>query len=355
MDKEKNYDENQIQRSISTGLRLGFIALLFVMSYFILKPFIGPIIWGIIIAVSLFPMHKRFTKLLRNREKLSAFLIVVFSILLLVIGPSILFTASTYETVENIKVKIADGDLHIPPPNAAVKSWPIIGEPTYHFWKLAATSMSSIFKMFEPQLKEIAPKILLGITGLATTVFLFIISIIIAGAFLVNPKSSEKTAISIFVTLAGKGGAHFATLAGNTIRTVVQGVLGTAFIQAIFVSIGLFAIGFPGAEIVSLIVLFVAITQLPVLLITIPAILYVFSYAGTTAAIIFTIWVVFWSVSDNLLKPLLMGKGMDDIPVLVIMLGVIGGMIMGGILGLFIGSVLLAFSYKVFQAIIQPK
>ncbi len=354
MDSKKINDENQIQKSINTGLRLGFIALLFIMSYLILKPFVGPLIWGIIIAVALFPLHKRFTRFLGNREKLSAILIVLISIFLLVIVPSVFFTASTYETVETIKTKIHEGDLRIPPPDAEVESWPIIGQPIYHFWKLATTSMSSIFDMFEPQLKEIAPKILIGIGSMATTIFLFIISIIIAGALLVNTKSAEKTAIAVFVTLAGDGGEHFADLAARTIRTVVQGVLGTAFIQAFFVSIGLFAIGFPGAEIVSVIVLFIAITQLPVLLVTIPAILYVFSYAGTTAAVIFTIWAVFWSVSDNLIKPLLMGKGMD-IPILVIMIGVIGGMIMGGILGLFIGAVLLAFSYKVFQALIQPK
>ena len=353
MDNKKPNDETQIKRTINTGLRLGFIALLFVMSYIILKPFVGPLIWGIVIAVALFPLHKRFTIFLRNREKLSAILIVLICMLLLVIVPSVLFTASTYETVETIKAKIHAGDLHIPPPDAEVESWPIIGQPIYHFWKLATTSMSSIFKMFEPQIKEIAPKILLGLGDMATTIFMFIISIFIAGALLVNSKSAQKTAISVFITLAGDGGEHFADIAASTIRTVVQGVLGTAFIQAIFVSAGLFAIGFPGAELVSVIVLFIAITQLPVLLVTIPVILYVFSYAGTTAAVIFTIWAVFWSVSDNLIKPLLMGKAVE-IPILVIMIGVIGGMIMGGILGLFIGAVLLAFSYKVFQALLQP-
>jgi predicted PurR-regulated permease PerM len=352
MDNNDNIEETQIQKSINTGLRLGFIALLFIMSYHILKPFIGPIIWGIIIAVALFPLHKRFTKLLGNKEKLSASLIVIISIVLLVILPSVLFTASTYETVETIKTKIQAGDLHIPPPDAQVESWPIIGKPIYHFWQLATTSISGIFEMFEPQLKKIAPKMLLGITGMATTIFLFIISIIIAGALLVNSKAAEKTAIAVFLTFAGKEGEHFTELASRTIRTVVQGVLGTAFIQAIFVSIALFIVGFPGAEIVSLIVLFIAITQLPVLLITIPAILYVFSYADTATSVIFTIWVVFWSVADNLIRPLLMGKQMD-IPVLVIMIGVIGGMIMGGILGLFIGAVLLAFTYKVFQALIN--
>ncbi|MBC8319440.1 MAG: AI-2E family transporter [Bacteroidetes bacterium] len=353
MNKEKINEESQIQKSIKTGLRFGFIALLFVMSYLILKPFIGPLIWGIIIAVALFPLHKRFSKALGNKEKLSAIIIVLITIILLVIVPLALFTESTIESVESISKKMEAGTLSIPPPDVAVESWPIIGKPIYHTWKLASHSISSVFVMFEPQLKEFAPKLLLAVTGMASTVFLFIISIIIAGALLINTKTAEKTAISVFKTLAGEGGEHFAPLASATIRSVVKGVLGTAFIQAFFISIGLFVIDFPGAEIVSIIVLFVAIIQLPVVLVLIPVILYVFTYAGTTVAVIFTIWAVFWSFSDNIIKPMLMGRGMD-IPMLVILLGVIGGMIMGGIIGLFIGAVLLAFSYKVFQAIIQP-
>jgi len=83
-----------------------------------------------------------------------------------------------------------------------------------------------------------------------------------------------------------------------------------------------------------------------------PVIIYVFSYAGTTAAIVFAIWTVIWSAADTFLKPLLMGRGVD-IPMLVILLGAIGGMMMGGIIGLFIGAVLLAFAYKIFQAIVE--
>ncbi len=353
MNNNKFNNELQVQQSINTGLRLGFITLIFVISYLVLKPFIAPLLWGIIISISVFPLHVRLSKALGNKIKLSAIIIVVVSITLLVIVPSVLFTASTYDTVQNISKEMESGNLSIPPPNKAVESWPIIGEPIYSTWKLAAKSLSSVVVMFEPQLKKLAPKILIAATSFATTIFLFIIAIIFSGAILIKAEDAKKTAIAVFRTLAGEEGEHFALTASATIRSVVHGVLGTAFIQAIFVSAGLFAISFPGAEIISLIVLFVAVAQLPVLVVMIPVIFYVFSYAGTTAAIIFTIWVTFWSLSDNLIKPILMGKK-TEIPILVIMLGVIGGMIMGGIIGLFIGAVLLSFAYKVFQAIIKP-
>jgi len=349
--KEHSNGEAQIQRSINTALRIGFIALLFVMSYLILEPFIYPVIWGVIIAVALFPLHKRFSGILGNRDKLSATLIVLFGITLIVI-PSIFFTTSTVESLESVASNIEEGKLTIPKPEASVADWPLIGGMVFETWELASASITKLVIKYTPQLMEFAPKILSFAAGLVGTVFIFIISLIIAGALLVNAKAAEKTAISVFTTLAGKEGVAFASLAGATIRSVVQGVLGTALIQTLFISIGLFAIGFPGAGIVALIVLFVAIIQLPLLLVAIPVIMYVFSYAGTTAAVIFTIWTVLWSVSDNFIKPMLMGRGMD-IPMLIILLGAIGGMMLGGIIGLFVGAVLLAFSYKVFQAIVQ--
>lgn len=353
MENNKNQinEEPHIQRSINTALRIGFIAMLFIMSYLILKPFLLLIMWAIIIAVALFPLHKKFSKVLGNKEKLSATLIVLIGISLIII-PSIMFTASTVDSLQILSTELEAGSFTVPEPEKSVADWPVVGGIIYETWELAHKSISLVIVKFTPQLMEYAPKVLSFATGLVGTVFLFIISLIIAGALLVNTKAAEKTAISVFKTLAGSEGEHFAILAGQTIRSVVQGVLGTAVLQTFFISIGLLLVGFPAAGIVALIVLFVAIIQMPVILIMIPAIIYVFSYAGTTVAIIFTIWTVIWSASDSFIKPMLMGRGMD-IPMLVILLGAIGGMMLGGIIGLFIGAVALAFSYKVFQAIIK--
>ena len=347
----QNTDESHIQKSINTAIRIGFVALLFVMSFLILKPFIAPVLWGIIIAVAVFPLHKRFSKILGNREKLSATLIALIGVALLVI-PTVLFITSTVESMRSVSEQLDAGTLAVPPPDEKVADWPIIGKPVYETWKMASNSLSKVIEKFEPQLKEFAPKILSAATGLVGTILLFIISIIISAAFLVNSESAEKTARSVFKMLAGEGGEEYASLSSATIRSVVQGVLGTAIIQALFLGIGMFAIGLPAAGVLSIIILFVAIIQLPPSLIMIPVIIYVFSYANTTPAIIFAVWSIIWAAADNFIKPILMGRGVD-IPMLVILLGAIGGMMMGGIIGLFIGAVLLALTYKIFQAIVQ--
>lgn len=348
---EYNQVEKSTQKTIIIALRLAFIAVLLIMSYLILKPFIAPVLWGIIIAVALFPLHKRLSKSLGTRDKLSATIIVFIGISLLVI-PSWMFTSSTIDSAILIGEHMNNGSLKVPPPDKAVAEWPLIGKSIYEIWFQASKSLTGLLEMFSEEIKSFAPSIINFATGLMGTVLLFIISLVISGALLVNTKSAEKASILIFKTLAGKEGEQFSALASATIRSVVQGVLGTALIQTLFLSIGLFLIGFPAAGLVSILILFVAIIQLPVMLIMLPAIIYVFSFADTTAAILFMIWSIIWSLSDNIIKPMIMGRGME-IPMLVILLGAIGGMILGGIIGLFIGAVLLAFTYKTFQAIIK--
>jgi len=197
MDNNQIQEEGQIRRSINTALRIGFIALLFVMSFLILKPFLLLILWAIIIAVALFPVHKRFTKILGNKEKLSATLIVLIGLSIIVI-PSVIFTASTVDSLQSLSVELETGSLAIPIPDKNVADWPVVGKIIYETWELAHKSISLVVVKYTPQLMEYAPKVLSLATGLVGTVFLFIISLIIAGALLVNTKTAERTAISVF-------------------------------------------------------------------------------------------------------------------------------------------------------------
>ena len=183
------------------------------------------------------------------------------------------------------------------------------------------------------------------------TLLQFIISIIIAGVLLTKSGTSEKAAKSIFTTLIGKQGENFVTLPVVTIRSVVQGVLGVAVIQSLLGGIGIWAIGIPAVGLWALIILFLAILQLPPLLILGPLAIYGFSIADTTPAVIFLVWSIIVSISDSFLKPMLLGRGVD-VPMLVILLGAIGGMMLSGILGLFIGAVVLALSYKIMGALL---
>ena len=344
-----NNNEEFYSKSVITAIRVGFIALLLVWSFLIVKPFIMIVLWGLIIAVAIYPIHQKLTKIIGDRPKLSAILLTSTFLAFLII-PSLLFVESTVSGLQSLVHIIENGKSLIPPPDESVANWKIIGKPIYDTWLMASENIAGLIVKYGDQLQEFAPVLLSTATGLGKTVLLFLISIIIGGALLTQDKSAEKSAKAIFNTLIGKQGGNFVELAIATIRSVVQGVLGVALIQAFFAGIGFWAIGIPFAGLWTVIILLAAIMQLPTILILGPLMVYSFSFTGTTPAVIFTVWSILVGLSDNVLKPIFLGRGVD-VPMLAILIGAIGGMMMSGIIGLFVGAVVLAISYKVFISI----
>jgi predicted PurR-regulated permease PerM len=344
-------DEAHYTKAIATALRIGFVGILLILSYLILKPFLFVVMWGVIIAVGIYPLFKKFAKLLGNREKLASTLITLFVLAVLII-PSYYLMESTVVGVQNLAVELEAGTFKVPPPEEAVADWPVIGKPVYDTWKLASVNIEAAVEAFEPQIKEFASSVLSGVLGLGSTVLLTLISIIIAGALMVKADAAEITARKAFKILIGKKGDGFTELAGATIRSVVQGVLGVAIIQAVVSGIVMLIFDIPLAGIWALIVLILAIIQLPPLLILLPIAAYSFSILDTTSAIIFLVLSIIISMSDAFLKPIFLGRGVD-VPTLVILLGAIGGMMLAGIIGLFVGAVVLALAYKVYQALLD--
>ena len=344
-------DEAYYTKAIATALRIGFVGLLIVLSYLILKPFLFVVMWGIIIAVGIYPLFKKFAALLGNRKKLASTIITLFALALLIV-PSYYLMESTIGGIKNLAAELEDGTFKVPPPSENIAEWPLIGKPVYDTWKLASVNIEAAVKAFEPQIKEFASNILSGILGLGSTVLLSLISIIIAGALLVKADSAEIAARKAFKILIGKKGEGFTELAGATIRSVVQGVLGVAIIQSVVSGIVMLIFNIPLAGLWALIVLFFAIIQLPPLIILLPIAVYSFSILDTTSAIIFLVISIIISMSDAFLKPIFLGRGVD-VPTLVILLGAIGGMMLAGVIGLFVGAVVLAIAYKVYQALLE--
>lgn len=344
-------DEAYYTKAIATALRIGFVGLLIVLSYLILKPFLFVIMWGIIIAVGIYPLFKKFAALLGNRKKLASTIITLFALALLIV-PTYFLMESAIGGIKNLAAELEQGTFKVPPPSENIAEWPFIGKPVYDTWKLASVNIEAAVKAFEPQIKEFASNILSGILGLGSTVLLSLISIIIAGALLVKADSAEIAARKAFKILIGKKGEGFTELAGATIRSVVQGVLGVAIIQSVVSGIVMLIFNIPLAGLWALIVLFFAIIQLPPLIILLPIAVYSFSILDTTSAIIFLVLSIIISMSDAFLKPIFLGRGVD-VPTLVILLGAIGGMMLAGVIGLFVGAVILALAYKVYQALLE--
>lgn len=344
-------DEAYYTRTITAALRIGFVGLLIILSWLILKPFVMLVMWGIIIAVGIYPLFKKFAALLGNREKLASTLITLFALAVLII-PSYYLMESTVEGVQNLAAQLEEGTFKVPPPEEAVADWPVIGKPVYDTWELISVNLEAAIKAFEPQIKEFASSLISTVAELGATVLLSLISIIIAGALMVKADSATTTARKAFKILIGPKGEGFTELAGATIRSVVQGVLGVAIIQSVVSGIVMLIFDIPLAGLWAFIVLFFAIIQLPPLLILGPIAAYSFSILDTTSAVIFLVLSIIVSLSDTFLKPIFLGRGVD-VPTLVILLGAIGGMMLSGIIGLFVGAVVLALAYKVYQALLE--
>jgi predicted PurR-regulated permease PerM len=308
------------------------------------------VLWGIIIAVAIYPLHKVLAQKLGGREKISASLITILGLAILII-PSAMFIDSTVETLGRLGENLRDGTFQIQEPPQKVAEWTLLGKPIYETWKLASTNLEELIIKYKTQIKDMAPAVFQFASGILGSLIMIFFSIIIAGVLLPLSEPANKAAKSIFKTLIGHQGKNFVELAATIIRSVVQGILGIAAIQSLMTAIGMYIMGIPGAGLWALIVLFLAIMQLPPILILGPVAIYSFTIADTTPAIIFTIYSIIVSMSDAVLKPIFLGRGVD-VPMLAVLLGAIGGMIMSGIIGLFVGAVILAITYKVFEALL---
>lgn len=339
-----NFSEN----AIDAAIKIALLFLLVVWCFNIVKPFVLPVLWGIILAVALSPLFGWVKKLLGGRNKLAATLFTLFTLAILIV-PTVMLSSSMIDTGKELSEQVESGTLTIPPPADSVKEWPLIGESTYKFWDLASTNLEEAATRYEDQLKAVGQKLLTAIAGVGGTILQFILSLIIAGILLANAEGGQRLAHSLAIRVAGSHGEEFSSIAGSTLKSVAQGLVGIALIQGLLSAVGLLAMGIPAAGVWVVLIIFLAIIQLPPILILGPIAAYTFTTHDTTPAVIFTIYALIVSASDGFLKPMLLGRGVD-IPMLIILIGAIGGMLLSGIIGLFVGAVVLSLGYKLFIA-----
>lgn len=333
---------------IEAAIRLFLISFLIYWCALIMSPFLLPVLWGAIIAVAIYPLFKKFESLLGGRTKFAAIIYTLLA-LAIIITPSVLISNSLIDTSVAVTEQYQAGKLDIPAPNENVANWPLIGEKTYAFWSSAANNLEKTVNTYLPQIKELAGGLLGAIAGVGGVILQFIMSIIISGVFVANAPAIYSVVKKVLGRLAGEQeGKAYTDLAKDTIRSVAQGVLGVALIQATFSAIGMYFMDVPAWGLWSLLVLVLAIAQLPPILVLGFVASYVFSVADTTPAVIFLVYSLVISASDGFLKPLFLGRGMET-PMLVILLGAIGGMMMSGIIGLFVGAIVLALGYELFM------
>jgi len=336
------------QNTIEAAIRLGLLMLLAAWCFMIVRPFIAPVMWGVIIAVATYPLFVKLKNAMGGRNKLASVVFTLFALAILIV-PAVMISDSLIATSQAISEKYEQGQIEIPPPKENLKEWPLVGEQLFGLWSQASTNLQGTIEKYEPQLKVAGEKIIAVAAGAGGGILQFVLSIIIAGVLVANAQGAYKVTLKTFSRLIdNKQGEMFTNLSRDTIRSIAQGVIGIAIIQALLSGLGMYIMDVPAWGLWSLFILVLAIAQLPPLLVLGFVIAYVWTAAETTPAVIFTIYALIVSGSDSFLKPLLLGRGLKT-PMLVILLGAIGGMIMSGIIGLFIGAVILALGYELFM------
>jgi predicted PurR-regulated permease PerM len=331
---------------IDAALRIGLVALLVYACGRILFPFAGILVWSAILAVMLYPLHLRLVVRLGNRG--SALLIGLVGVVVILV-PMVAVVASLGSSMFSLVSSLQSQGLTVPP-LPPLPSWlvdiPLVGQKLAETWVLVSTNIPEAFAKYGQMVKGPAVWLASFAGGLASGEFSFVLSFAIAAVLVAYGMGAAEFVRQFLERVTGDKAraARLVTLTAATIRGVALGVVGVAVIQSLLVGIGFFAIGLSAAGLLTLATLLLGIVQVPGTLVTLPVIIYVFATEATTPAIIFMVWTVIAGLSDNVLKPLMLGRGLE-VPMPVILIGVIGGMLADGLLGLFVGPVLLAVGY----------
>ena len=333
-------------------IRLAIVAFLVVLCVRVFEPFMGLMLWALIFAVALYPAHQWIVKRFRMRQGRAATLLVLVGVSLIGV-PSFMLGSSFAGQVHEVHERFKNDEIAIKKPDPAVAEWPLVGKRVYASWSAAAENLPGYLAKIKPQLTELSKKVLAAAASTAGGVFKFLGSMIIAGIMMAYGQAGSQSMQRIISRLAGpERGVQLHSLSTATIRSVaagVVGVVGVAFIQALLLGVGFIWAGIPAAGILALVVLLFGIAQLPALIISLPAVAYLWATGdSTTSNLFFTVYLIGGGMIDNVLKPLLFGRGVE-VPMPVILFGALGGMVTSGIIGLFIGAVLLAIGYQVFM------
>ena len=343
-------EERVPPRLLDVLIRASLIGGLAVLCYKVFYPFLNLMVWSTILAVTMYPLHKGIARRVRGKQWLASTILVIVGILLIVV-PTALLLNSFADTVRNFIAGVQNNTLKIPAPNEGIEKVPIVGHKVFDTWSKASADLPAFVQSMQPKIGELARQALGVVASVGTGLLLFLGSFIIASIVMAYGESGARATRSIFDRVAGpKRGEALTKLCTATIRTVALGVIGVAFIQAIFIGLALLIARVPAAGILSIIAFVLGIAQVPALIVTLPAIAYIWLSGdyGSGSAITFTIILLLAGLTDNVLKPLMLGRGVD-VPMPVILFGALGGMASGGILGMFVGATALALGYNIFM------
>lgn len=344
-------EKRLVARFLDMFIRFGLILALASFCYTVFSPFLNMMLWAVILAVTLYPLHQYFATRLGGKQGWSSTLIVLLGIVLIVV-PTVLMISSLGESVSVMIDKLSGRAFVIPPPSAHIATIPIVGEKISVLWLKASNDLPGLISNYRTQIGDIAKATLGILASMGGGLLGFILSFIVAGIIMTWGAAGADSARRIAIRLTDENkGQSLVKLCTSTIRAVAQGVIGVALIQALLVGVIMIVAGIPAVGIFFILALILGIAQIPVILVTAPAIALMWSLGdhGTAMNIVYTILLIVAGMADNVLKPLMLGRGVGA-PMPVVLLGALGGMAASGILGMFIGATLLSIGYRIFMS-----
>jgi predicted PurR-regulated permease PerM len=343
-------DARVLDLAIDVALRLSLLAMLAAACFMVVRPFLVLILWATILAVALAAPFEWLARSV-GRRGFAAALVSVTSIALVIL-PTYSLGESLLRSVGEIRASLTAGELTVPPPPQRLVDLPLFGDRLVDAWALASDDAQVAVSQFEPQLREAGRWAIGLLTGVGGAVLQTLVAIVIAMAFLTYREGAVRTVRSVARRVNPHQGEEFVSIAAATINSVALGVVGISLLQAGATGLLLTLADFPWAAVVTIAALALAIAQLPVNLVLLWPIVWSFSEMSTPMALAFTVLALLIGFADAPLKPLFLGRGVP-IPTLVILIGAIGGMVVMGIMGLFVGAIILGLGWRLLMAWVE--
>jgi len=337
-----------VEARVNDLVRIGIIGLFAYWSLQLIAPFALIVIWSAILAVAFFPMFEALSRLLGNRPVLSATVIVV-ACLVLIIAPLALVAVNFADAIQALVGQLKADSFALPAAPQAIRDWPVIGERLYAAWNQVASNLSATIMKFQAPLREVMGVIIAKLASIGGGVLSFVASVILSGIFLTMAPRLAATIQVLASRIGGEKGVGFARLAGSTVRNVSRGVIGVAFLQTLLSGLCFAFFDIPARGALTFLVFMLCLMQLGPGLVLVPAIVWAWFSWSTSLAFAFTVVAIPITIVDNVLKPLLMSRGLST-PMPVILIGVIGGTLSHGLLGLFLGPIVLSVFYELLRA-----
>lgn len=327
-----------------------FIGGLIAASFWILRPFLPSLIWAVLVVVPTWPLMLRVQSRLSGKRSLAVTVMSMLLLMVLVVPLTLAILAIAENTERIAGWAKWLSEFSVPPPPDWVAGLPVVGSKMQLLWeKSAAQGLQDLAARLEPYAREVTAWLLSKTANVGLLLLEFLLTVVISAILYAGGESAADWMKRFGNRLAGVRGEGAVVLAGKAIRGVAMGVVVTALVQSVLGGIGLAIVGVPMAIVLTALMFMLCLAQLGPMLVLLPAVVWVYWSGESGWGTLLLVWSLAVASLDNFLRPYLIKKG-ADLPLLLIFAGVIGGLIAFGLVGIFVGPVVLAVSYTLIDA-----